>query len=148
MNRLGALSLLWLLLGGCASMVPRLEVPSLTVTRIQLGSTGNAGQQEVQVTLHAYNPNDRAIAVRGIDAQLDVENMSFAQGSTADGFTLPAKGEVDFDLNVIANVNTAMVVLANRLGRHTVDYRIYGNVRLKGSLLHRIPFDQKGRVKW
>ena len=146
--QIGALSMLWLLLSGCASIVPKLEAPRLTVTRIELGSSDNTSQQNVQVTLHAYNPNDRSIAIRSIDAQLDVENMPFAQGSTAAGFTLPANGEVDFDLNVVANVNTVVVVLASRLGHHSVDYRIYGNVHLKGSLLHKIPFDQKGRVKW
>jgi LEA14-like dessication related protein len=139
---------LWLLLSGCASIVPKLEAPHLIVTHIQLGASDNTGQQNVQLTLHAYNPNDRSIAIRSIDAQLEVENMPFAQGSTAAGFTLPAKGEVDFDLNVVANVNTAMVVLASRLGHHTADYRIYGTVHLKESLLHKIAFDQKGRVKW
>ena len=136
------------LLTGCASMVPTLEAPALVITRIQLGPTSDAGQQQVALTVHAVNPNNRSIAIRSIDAQLDVENMSFAQGSTAEAFTLPAKGEVDFELDVVANINTVMVVVASRLGHHTVDYRLYGNVHLKGSLLHKIPFDQKGRVRW
>ncbi len=147
-----ALTLLWLwlslALAGCASMVPKLEAPALVVTRIALGPTGDGGQQPVALTVHAVNPNNRSIAIRSIDAQLDVENMSFAQGSTAQEFTLPAKGEVDFELDVVANINTAMMIVASRIGHHTVDYRLYGNVHLKGSFLRKIPFDQKGRVKW
>jgi LEA14-like dessication related protein len=138
----------WVLLGGCASMAPKLEAPRLIVTRIQLGPTGNMSQQQVQLTVHALNPNDRSIAIRSIDAQLEVENLPFAQGSTVAAFTLPPRGEVDFDLDVVANMNTAMVVVANRLGHHSVDYRIYGTVHLKGSLLHKLAFDQKGRAKW
>jgi LEA14-like dessication related protein len=142
-----ALSLLWLL-SGCASLVPKLIAPDMTITRVQLGNTTSAGQQPVQLTVHAINPNDRAIAIRSIDAQLDVENLSFAQGTTAEGFVLPAKGEVDFDLDVMANINTAVVLLANRLGHRAANYRLYGTVHLKGGLLHNVPFDQKGRVKW
>ena len=42
-------------------------------------------------------------------------------------------GETDFDLNVIANLNSALVALAGGFGHSTVDYRIYGQVHLKGS---------------
>jgi hypothetical protein len=67
--------------------------------------------------------------------------------ATAAEFTLPAKGEADFDVNVTANLNAALIALAGSLGHHTVGYRVYGEVHLKGSFLHSIPFDQKGRVK-
>jgi len=60
---------------------------------------------------------------------------------------LPPKGEADFDVNVTANLNAALIALAGSLGHHAVGYRIYGEVHLKGSFLHSIPFDQKGRVK-
>jgi LEA14-like dessication related protein len=134
-------------LSACQSMLPKLQAPQLSVSSIHIGPGGNMQQQPIQLTLHAVNPNDRAISIRSIDCKLDIENLSFAQGQTAAAFILPAKGEADFDVNVTANLNSALVALAGSLGHHTVGYRVYGEVHLKGSFLHSIPFDQKGRVK-
>jgi LEA14-like dessication related protein len=139
-------ALVYALLGACASLLPKLEAPRLSVLSVELGK-GNMQQQQVRLTLHAINPNDRSIAIRSIDCRLEIEGMAFAQGATADSFSLPANGAVDFDVNVVANLNSALIALAGGLGRSTVNYRIYGEVHLKGSLLHSIPFDQKGRVK-
>jgi LEA14-like dessication related protein len=138
----------WLLLAGaCASLLPKLQAPRLTVVAIQPGPSGNMQQQQVRLTLHAVNPNDRAIAIRSIDCKLEIENMSFADGKTASAFVLPAKGEIDFDVDVVANLNSALIALAGSLGHGSVGYRIYGEVHPQGSFLHSIPFDQKGRVK-
>lgn len=135
------------LMSACASMLPKLEAPRLSVAAIELGPGGNMQQQQVRLTLHAINPNDRAIAIRSIDCKLEIENMAFAQGETAAAFTLPANGEIDFDVNVVANLNSALIAFAGSFGHSNVNYRIYGEVHLKGSMLRSIPFDQKGRVK-
>ncbi len=131
---------------GCATLVPRLEAPQLIVTGIALGS-GNMQQQQIRLTLHATNPNPRSIAIRGIDCNLDLGGMPFAQGMTGAAFTLPALGAVDFDLDVTANLNTALMALAGSLGRSTVDYHFYGRVHLSNGVVRTIPFDGTGRVR-
>jgi|SRR5580693_8717241 LEA14-like dessication related protein len=138
---------LTLLLSACAALLPKLQAPSLTVVGVQLGPSGNIQQQPVQLRLHAVNPNDRAIPVRSIVCKLEIESMPFAEGRTEQEFVLPAKGEIDFTVNVIANLNSALIALAGGLGSHNVNYRVYGEVHLKGSIMHSIPFDQKGRVR-
>jgi LEA14-like dessication related protein len=138
----------WLLLAGaCTSWPPKFQAPRLTVVAIELGPSGNMQQQRVRLTLHAVNPNDRAIPIRSIDCKLEIENMSFAEGKTAAAFVLPAMGQTDFDVDVVANLNSALIALAGTLGHGTVGYRIYGEVHPQGSFLRSIPFDQKGRVK-
>ena len=134
-------------LSACQSMLPKLQAPQLSVSAIQFGPGASMQQQPIQLTLHAVNPNDRAISIRSIDCKVELENLSFAQGQTVAAFILPAKGEADFDVNVTANLNSALVALAGSLGHRTVGYRVYGVVHLQGSFLHSIPFDQKGRVK-
>ena len=131
---------------GCATMVPRLEAPQLILTGIALGA-GNMQQQQIRLTLRATNPNPRSIAIRGIDCNLDLEGMPFAQGVTGAAFTLPALGAVDFDLEVTANLNTALIALAGSLGRSTVDYHFYGRVHLPNGVVRTIPFDGTGRVR-
>jgi LEA14-like dessication related protein len=132
---------------GCSSMLPKLTAPRLSVVAIRLGSSGDLRQQQVELSLHAVNPNDRPIAVRSIECQLDVENKSFAKGATEASFTLPARGEIDFNLNVIADLNTVWAALAGGLVHRAVAYRLYGQVHLKDGLLRTIPFDEQGRVK-
>ena len=108
---------------------------------------GNLQQQPIRLTLHAINPNDRAIAIRDIECNLELAGTPFAQGVSDAAFTLPALGETDFTLNVTANLNNVLAALAGGLGHHMVDYRLYGQVRLQGGLVRTIPFDQKGRVR-
>jgi LEA14-like dessication related protein len=89
----------------------------------------------------------RAIPIRSIECNLELEGAAFAQGTTDAAFTLPALGETDFDLNVTANVNSVLAALASGFGHHAVDYRVYGQVHLQGGIVRTIPFDQKGRVR-
>jgi LEA14-like dessication related protein len=133
-------------LAGCASVLPKLEAPQLAVTSVVIGG-GNIQQQQIRLTFHATNPNNRAIAIRSIECNLEIEGTAFAQGTTDAAFTLPALGETDFDLNVTANLNTVLAALAGGFGHHAVDYRVYGQVHLQGGMLRNIPFDQKGRVR-
>jgi LEA14-like dessication related protein len=132
--------------GGCAGLAPRLQAPTLNVTGVTIGN-GNGQEQPVRLSFHATNPNDRAIAVRRIDCDLEVGGKHFASGQTDGSFTLPPLGAVDFDLNVTANVNTVLAALIGGLGNHSVDYRVYGRVLLQGGLMHSIPFDQQGKVR-
>jgi LEA14-like dessication related protein len=133
-------------LAGCASMVPKLEAPTLAVTTVAIGG-GNSQAQQIRLTFHATNPNDRAIAIRSIECTLELEGAAFAQGTTDSAFTLPALGQADFDLNLTANLNSVLAALAGGFGHHTVDYRVYGKVHLQGGVVRTIPFDQKGRVR-
>jgi len=145
--RLLALAFGLVLMCACKSMLPKLEAPRLTVVAIHLGPTGNMQQQEARLTLHAVNPNDRAIPIRSIDCKLELESTPFAEGKTAAAFVLPANGEADFDVDVVANLNSALIALVGSLGHGTVGYRVYGEVHLQDSWLHSIPFDERGRVK-
>jgi LEA14-like dessication related protein len=133
-------------LSGCASMLPKLTAPTLVITGVQIGG-GNLQQQQVKLTFHATNPNDRAIPIRSIECNLELQGTPFAQGATDAPFILPPLGEIDFDLNVTANLNTVLGLLAGGFSRHNVDYRVYGKVHLQGGVLRTIPFDQKGRVR-
>ena len=133
-------------LAGCASMLPKLEAPTVALTAVVVGG-GNLQQQQIRLTFHATNPNNRAIPIRRIECNLELEGTAFAQGATDAAFTLPPLGASDFDLNVTANLNTVLAALAGGFGHHTVDYRVYGQVHLQGGMVRTIAFDQKGRVR-
>jgi LEA14-like dessication related protein len=132
--------------GGCATLVPKLEPPVLTVTRVDLGG-GSLDQQQLHLTVHVVNPNAREIKVRGIDCNLELSGQAFATGATDAAFTLPASGQTDFGLNVTANLNTALLAVLGGLGHKTVDYHFYGTVHLSSGLVRNIPFDQSSRLR-
>jgi len=134
------------LLGGCAALLPKLEAPQLTITDVALQG-GNAQQQQLRLTLHVVNPNARDIVIRGIECHLELEGKRFAEGATDAAFVLPSLGETDFNLNVTADLDNALELLAGGLMHRAVNYRLYGQVHLGSGLVRHVPFDQKGRLR-
>lgn len=133
-------------LAGCAALLPKLVAPQLTVNGVNFEG-GDLLQQQLQLSLHVTNPNDRAIAVRGITVNLDLAGVPFAMGVSDAAFVLPAHGETDFALNVSANVSNALGVLAAGMAHRAVDYRVYGQVHLGQGLVRTLQFSHNGRVR-
>lgn len=143
---LAAVALVAGLLSGCATLLPKLEPPRLTLLTVAVNAVGPL-QQQLRLGLHAENPNARAIAVRGIDITLEISGERVAQGATAAAFNLPAQGSADFDLDVTTDLNEALRVMTAALGHHSVDYRLHGTVHLQGGIISNLPFDQHGTVR-
>ena len=55
--------------------------------------------------------------------------------------------EAEFDVNLTANLASALSQLMKRGSSDTLDYRLIGNVALSSGFLRRIPFDERGSVK-
>jgi LEA14-like dessication related protein len=104
---------------------------------------GDLFQQELRVRMQVRNPNDRALAVRRVQYEVEVAGKAFAHGESERDFTVPANGETQFDVSVTANAAAAVLRLLGSK-RDTVDYRINGKVTLAAGLVRSIAFDQKG----
>ena len=143
--RVLVLAVLFGLLTACAST--RLQKPDLQVMDVKLLG-GNLLQQQLRVRLKVINPNDRQLAVRGVNYELEVAGDKFAHGSTASEFVVPALGETEFDVDVSANMAGALL---NVLGRGSkvdeIEYRILGKVHLASGFVRTIPFDHDGKLK-
>lgn len=143
---LSALLFMVLCLDGCRTLTPRLMPPTLSITAVRLQG-GGLRHEQAQVQVHVINPNDRTISVRSIIANLDLAGVPFASGTNEAPFTLPAKGDTDFVLDVTANVSRALLVMAGGLGHRTVAYHLYGELHLQHSLVRTIHFMHDGRVR-
>lgn len=139
--------LLGLALGGCATLAPKLEPPTLSVTSVQILG-GSLQEQQLHLAIHVVNPNARAIDVRSIECNLELSGQPFATGNTDAPFTLPASGATDFGLNVTAHLDAALATLIGGLGHRSVDYRLFGTVHLGSGLVRNIPFDQHSRLRF
>jgi len=89
---LGQLTLALLLC--VAACTPKFERPIITVASIEM-QHGNLLQQEFQVKFHIQNPNDRALPVKGLHADLSIGGEAIASGVSNRAFVVPPLGETD-----------------------------------------------------
>lgn len=126
----------------CAACAPKFERPNLTVSGIQMQG-GNFLQQNFLVKFQVQNPNDRALPVRGLHAELNVGGQRIASGVSNRAFVVPPLGQSEFDMTITANVAVALLQLANRHS-DSVDYEVTGAADLDLPFLHDLPFHQTG----
>ena len=142
----GAVLCLAVCLSGCSAMGPKLEVPQLTLVSVAMTSADIFNQQFL-VRLNVENPNDRELPIKGIDYKLFLEGDSFAEGVSEKPFTVPAQGDIDFDMTVRTNFVSGAGRLLSRLnGRDQVSYVVEGKVLTDISMLGKIPFQETGTV--
>ena len=139
---------LTLALGACSLMAPKFNRPNVTVISIQLRS-GNLLQQNFAVKLNIQNPNDRALPVRGVHAELNVGGEQIASGISDRAVLIPAFGESEFDLTITANLALALLKLADRANQHadSIDYDLTGAASIDLPFLRNLPFHQSGSLK-
>jgi len=140
------LPLLSLLGGGCAAL-PKYEAPKLSVVSLKMQS-GDIFSQRVLVRMRVFNPNTRELPIEGLTYTIEVNEAELGTGGTAAPFTVPAMGEAEFDMQITANLASALSkLLSRRNSSEALDYRIHGKVNLSSGFLRRIPFDERGSVK-
>jgi LEA14-like dessication related protein len=136
------------LLAACA-LAPKLEPPEFSVIGVQIVS-GELWAQRFKVRLHMHNPNDRELAVKGVEYTLEIADEQFASGESAASFVVPPHGDAEFDSNVTTNLAGAVLKLMSRgpgALKEEVPYRLSGKVSLAEGLWHSIPFDEHGSFK-
>lgn len=133
------------LLAGCSSLVPKLEPPKFEVVGLTMLG-GDTKHQQLRLRLEVTNPNDRQIAVKSIDYQVALAGTNFAQGTSANPFTLPALGKTEFDLDVNADFGAVLRVLASHLGESSLPYEVDGHVHLAEGLIREFPFKGHGQL--
>jgi LEA14-like dessication related protein len=130
---------------GCAS-VANLEAPKLSVVSMKVQSA-DLFAQRMLVRMRVMNPNDRELPIKGITYRIEVNDAEFAQGESNTAFIVPALGEAEFDVQVTANLASALTKFLSRKRDDTLEYRLVGSVSLSSGFLRRIPFDERGSVK-
>jgi len=140
-------AVLALALSACALLRPRFEPPTVNVVGIELRS-GNLLQQTFAVKLHVQNPNTQALPVRDLHFNLNVDGEAVADGVNERAFVVPARGEVDFDMNISANLAVVILKLAAKRQGHadSLDYEVTGAASVDLPFMSSIPFHQSGSL--
>ena len=142
--RRGAPLALFAVLAGCAWLAPKLQTPRLTVIGVQVRSA-DFWRQRLQVRLRVVNPNGIRLPIEAITYTLRIDGQTFADGRTAEGFTVPAHGSAEFNTEVTANVAGALLAVFAGGHDQPVHYRLRGKVTLAYGLLRSLPFDERGQ---
>jgi LEA14-like dessication related protein len=145
-KRLLLLSLsLWMM--ACSLVAPKFEKPNLSVVSIQMVG-GNFLQQNFLVKFNIQNPNDRALPVTGLHAELNAFGQQIATGVSNRAFVVPALGETQFDVTITANMAVALLNLVNRSDKRSdsIDYDMTGSASIDLPFLHDVPFHQHGSL--
>jgi LEA14-like dessication related protein len=141
-----ALCVFALSLSACSALRPDLEAPRLSLVSVAMTSA-DIFNQSFLVKVNVENPNDRELPIKGIDYKLFLEGDSFAEGESSKPFTVPAKGDIDFDVTVRTNFVSGAGRLLSRLnGRDQVNYVVEGKLLTDISMLKKIPFQETGTV--
>lgn len=129
-------------------MAPKFNRPNVTVIGIEMRS-GNLLQQTFAVKLNIQNPNDRALPVRGLHAELNVGGEQIASGVSDRAVIVPAFGESEFDMTINANIALALLKLADKANQRadSIDYDLSGEASVDLPFLRKLPFRQSGTLK-
>ena len=137
-----ALSAFVLCLTACST--PKLAVPKLALVQVAMTSPDIFNQQ-FMVRLSVENPNDQELPITGVDYKLFLEGDGFAEGLSNKPFTVPAKGDADFDMIVTTHFVSSTGRLVSRLnGRDQVQYVFEGKLLTSISGMKSIPFQETG----
>ena len=140
-----------LLLAACATT--RLEPPTVSVDRVRIDRMTNVDAQ-FTVIVNLVNPNERAIGVDTIDADLRIEDIAVGTAHLAEPVRLPARGEATASLTVRAGWAATLRAAAevarraenNTGAAKTVRYRVSGVATLDAGRM--IPFSRTGEFAW
>jgi LEA14-like dessication related protein len=126
----------------CSLLAPHFERPILTVVGIQLAG-GNLLQQNFLVKFNVQNPNDRALPVTGLHAELNVLGERVASGVVDRAFVVPAQGSSQFDMTISANLALVLFRLSDKRS-DDIDYELTGAANIDLPFLREVPFQQRG----
>ena len=129
-------------LSACA---PKLTPPNVSVLSVEMQG-GNLMQQNFGVKLNVQNPNDRALPIKSLHAELSVGGDQIATAVSDHSFVVPPLGESEFDMTVKANLALALLKLGLKMDQHqeSIDYEVKGGVNVDLPLIPEVPFHQTG----
>ena len=88
---LGLLLLALVLTGGCASLTPRFESPTVELVSLKM-LPGDGLSQQFEAGLRVTNPNSRGLRLKGMSYSLSINDYKLASGVTSDIPNIDAYG--------------------------------------------------------
>lgn len=136
------------LLGACASIPTSKPLPPavqlVSVKPVNLSLT----KAKLELKLRVLNPNTFDLPLRQLDFTASFAGDQFANGSSKDAVTIPAKGEAMLNIAVATKLSKLFGQLKNMVKAKDYDvaYGVKGSVKL-ANWPTRIPFNVEGELE-
>lgn len=145
MKRLAWIPALTLLIG-CAGLGSQDVIePDVQLVNIVL-KDATLFEQELQVDLRIFNPNDFDLPISGMSFDLKVNGDRVARGNSPDGVKVPRLGDAVMEVTTRTSSVAMIRQLMNPPKSGLYEYEITGDVLVKGFGKKRIPFEHKGEM--
>jgi LEA14-like dessication related protein len=142
-NRL-ILACVVLLFGGCASLSPDFEEPSLQINSIRLINF-DAMTPQFEIDLHIVNPNRDALHLKGLSYTLDLAGKKVVSGATSDLPVVAAYGEADFKIDASVSLLDGLQLLSKLMNEYQENLTYEFNAKMDlGSFYPTIPIKREG----
>ena len=136
-----------LLLGGCATLSPYPERPTVSVTSFALAPESTGLAPRFRVGLNVVNPNRRDLPLVGMSYAVELEGTRILSGATANLPVVPAYGSADFSVDLSPDLLGSARLLTDLMARQRdrLDYSF--NARLDvGGWMPDIRVEQAGQI--
>ena len=136
-----------LLLAGCAGVGKQLEPPRISLAHIQPQQfTGLEAVFRIQ--LRVFNANDMDLQVKGIEAELEVNDQPFAAGVSKADVKIPAFDNALVPVTIYSSVLDIVKGFYGLQDAEQFKYRLQGKLRLGGQnmMSTTLPFESEGQL--
>lgn len=141
---------------GCAGVGKRLETPEVTLAHITM-EEAKGFEATYHLDLRVFNTNDVALAVKGIDCELEINGKKFAKGVSASQTTVPAYGTELIQMKVYSSMLEMVSSLLDMVRQvqakqaaPKLAYKITGRLRLgvASMMPGSFPFKYEGELNF
>jgi len=106
-------------------------------------------EQRFEVRMHVHNPNSYALPVKSMEGSFELEGEPLGTGTNNTPFTVPAMGDAEFTVDIVANLAPSLIRVIDKLnrGENTVSYHAKGTVTPSVPFVRPFPFDTTGTLQ-
>lgn len=135
-----------LLLASCASLVPPLQNPEISVNAFRLLPSRSLSP-EFAIDLHVVNPNSRELGLRGIAYSASIEGYRIISGASNQLPVVAAYGEADITLHARADMMGGLRLINDLMATRREQLKFELSIKLDvGSLLPNLHITESGTI--
>lgn len=133
-------------LAGCAGLGKPLESPRVTLADLRIQEARQL-EASIEVVLRVINPNEFALDIQGLHADLELNDRPFAHGASPAGAAVPAFGSETLTLVMHSSVIDVFRALVDLPRHESLRYRLQGRLRaIVGGVPSFLPFAAEGTL--
>ncbi len=137
------------ILVGCAGVGKQLDPPRISLAQIQ-PQEFTGFEAVFQIKLRVLNPNDVALKVSGIEADLEINGKPFAVGVSKASVIIPSFGTELVPVTVYSSIVDIVKGIQGLQQAEQLNYRLTGKLRGSAENMRSVtlPFESEGQVSF